>query len=155
LDAIPFRPHESLNLAPMTFSGRTHERRSRALSMSALRRSKPLFAKPQSTSHIATIFSVARFTILVRPRPPTPSSDVQAVARSCETATQNVSRRDRQTGARDGAFRINCRLDSLMACHPYQKIYLSANCITRLPLLLVTKPKLALVGAEFAPFQLG
>src|SRR5262245_4564090 len=77
------------------------------------------------------------------------------VARSCETATQNVSRRDRQTGARDGCVSDKLRLDSLIACHPYQKIYLSANCITRFPLLLVTKPKLALVGLEFAPFQLG
>ena len=36
-----------------------------------------------------------------------------------------------------------------------QKIYFSANCITRLPLLLVTVPNEPLVGFELAPPQFG
>src|SRR5262249_51515895 len=133
-----------------------HARRSRTLWISPLRRSKPLFAKPQSTSHIATTFSVARFTRLVRPWPPTPTA---AMFRRSLGAVKPRPITDRGTIVKPATtmatFRINFRLDSLMTRHSVQKIYLRANCITRFPLLLVTKPKLALVGLEFGPFQLG
>src|ERR1700704_3057513 len=42
--------------------------------MSASRLANPLSAYSQSTSHIAMMFSEARFTMLLRPWPPTPTA---------------------------------------------------------------------------------